>query len=62
MKPQGLDPQRHYRIREVNLAVGTTSRLPGQDTVVDGATLLRDGVTPACTKEFDSAVIEFTAE
>lgn len=62
VKPQGLDPQRHYRIREVNLAVGTASRLPGQDTVVDGATLMRDGVTPACTKEFDSAVIEFTAE
>ena len=62
VKPQGLDPQRHYRVREVNLPAGTKSELPNQDKVLTGADLMRDGVVPACTREFDSAVIEFSAE
>jgi alpha-galactosidase len=62
VKPQGLDPHLHYRIREVNLQEGTQSALPNQDQIIDGSTLMREGLTPYCTKEFDSSVIEFTAE
>ena len=62
VKPQGLDPERHYRIREVNRPAGVPSALPEQDQLLDGATLMRAGIIPACTKEFDSAVVEITAE
>ena len=62
VKPQGLDPQRQYRVREVNLPAGVKSSLPQSGTLLSGSAWMRDGVTPACTREFDSAVIEFTAE
>ena len=62
VKPAGLNPQRRYLVREVNLPEGTKSAMPEQDQIIDGATLMREGLTPNCTKQFDSAVIEFNAE
>lgn len=58
LKPQGLDPQAKYLIREVNLPEGVTSKLVENGQAVDGATLMRNGLIPPCRKEFDSAVIE----
>lgn len=61
IKPLGLDPQRAYRVKEVNLPTGAKSQLAKDGSVIDGATLMRDGITPPSTKQFDSSVIEFTA-
>ena len=62
VKPQGLDPQRRYRVREVNLPAGTASQLAKHDQVFDGATLMREGLVPPCHQPYESAVIELTAE
>ena len=62
VKLRGLDPEKRYRVREVNLPEGTFSKLAKDNQVVDGATLMREGLVPACEKEFDSAVIKLTAE
>ena len=60
--PGGLDPAKRYRVREVNLPAGSTSALPQHDKVIDGATLMRDGVFPPCTKLCDSMVVELVAQ
>ncbi len=52
VKLRGLDPQKTYIIREVNLPDGGTANSQS----LDGATLMRDGLTPPCKKEFDSAI------
>jgi len=62
VKPQGLDPQKRYRLQEVNLPEGTKSPLAENGRIMDGAALMRDGVVPPCRNEFDSAVIELTGE
>jgi alpha-galactosidase len=62
VKPRGLDPQRRYRIREVNLPGGAKSRMTADGQVLDGATLMRDGLVPPCHNEFDSSVIELISE
>jgi alpha-galactosidase len=61
VKLAGLDPQKKYRVREVNLVGDASSNLPENDKTLDGATLMRDGVTPTCSKELESAVIIFSA-
>ena len=58
VRPLGLDPQKRYQVREVNLPAGFVSQLPQNGTTFDGATLMREGLAPVCTKEFDSSVIE----
>jgi alpha-galactosidase len=62
VKLLGLDPHRRYRVRELNLAAGRSSLLSEDGKMFEGAALMRDGLTPPCLKEFDSAVIELTAE
>jgi alpha-galactosidase len=62
VKPQGLDPQRHYAVREVNLPEAMDSRMAATGETIDGATLMRDGVAVPCKNPFDSAVVEFIAE
>jgi len=59
VKPQGLDPQQKYRVREVNLPEGTVSQVKENDQVLDGATLMQQGLMSPCTKENQSAVILF---
>lgn len=61
VKPQGLDPARRYRVREINLPEGAKSRLGLHDQVVDGATLMADGFPAPLRRALDSAVIELTA-
>ena len=59
VKLEGLDPQRRYLVREVNLPEGTSSQLSGDGQVMDGTALMREGIVPPCKREFDSAVVEF---
>jgi alpha-galactosidase len=61
VKISGLDPQRRYRVHEVNLT-NCASVLAQENQLVDGATLASRGLTPPCRKEFESAVIELVAE
>ena len=61
-KPRGLDPVKHYRVRELNLPAGIMSMVPQNDKVLDGATLMREGITPSWTKSCDSLVVELLAE
>ncbi|MDP4290585.1 MAG: alpha-galactosidase [Bacteroidota bacterium] len=60
LKPRGLDPLRKYRIKEVNLPENESSKLAIDGKVLDGATLMRDGLIPTSKNEFDSMVIEFS--
>ena len=62
VKLRGLDPQRHYRVREVNLPNGAQSQMAADGQGIDGATLMRDGLLPPCRNEFDSAVVELNAD
>ena len=62
VKPRGLDPRMHYHVSEVNLPAGAKSQLAGDGQIVDGATLMRDGLVPPCRKEFESAVAELAGE
>ncbi len=62
VKPKGLDPQRRYKVREVNLPEGASSQLPGDGQVMDGAMLMGDGVMPSCKREFESAVVELVED
>jgi alpha-galactosidase len=59
VKLRGLDPQRRYRVRELNLAAADIDQ---NDKVVHGQALMRDGIVPPCRKEFDSAIFECVAE
>jgi len=61
VKPQGLDPAKRYQVREMSLSEGAASRMAKDGEVIDGATLMRDGLVPPCTKEFDSTVIELNS-
>ena len=60
VKPRGLDPQKKYLVREVNLSAG--SKPWGLDKITSGSDLMQNGFTPPVKKEFASAVIELTAE
>jgi alpha-galactosidase len=59
VKPQGLDPQKNYQVREISAG---HARLGIDGQVMSGAKLMQDGIVPPCQKEFDSVVIELTGE
>jgi alpha-galactosidase len=61
VKPRGLDPQKKYLVREVNLPAGQKSTLTVDGRTIDGGILMRDGLIPPCQNEFDSIIIEFLA-
>ena len=61
VKPLGLDPQREYRVRELNLPTGTKSQLASDGKTIRGETIMRDGIIPPGSKELDSSVIELVA-
>ncbi len=62
VKLRGLDPERRYRVHEVNLPPGRNSRLALHDRVVSGATLMADGFAAPLRRSLESAVIEVVAE
>jgi alpha-galactosidase len=59
---RGLDPQRRYKIHELNLPAGSNSKLATQDKIIEGASLMADGLQPPISSEFTSAVIGLVAE
>jgi alpha-galactosidase len=62
VKLRGLDPRRHYRLREVNLPEGAPCLFARQGQLLDGAALMSDGLLPPAHKEFDSSLIELVGE
>ena len=56
----GLDPQRRYRVRELNLYPGAKSSLPA-DQVYSGDFLLNVGLNPDVNLQRTSVVLELTA-
>jgi alpha-galactosidase len=58
---RGLDPQKRYRVREVNLAAGTSSGLQLNGQTIDGSVLMRDGLLPPVDSEFSSSIVELTS-
>jgi alpha-galactosidase len=57
VRPQGLEPARHYVIHELNPAPGRAA-LPQEGKVFTGEVLMRDGLTPSCAKSLEACVIE----
>ncbi|WP_029902519.1 alpha-galactosidase [Prevotella sp. 10(H)] len=62
IKLQGLDPMKKYRIREINLMPGATSRLAENDKVYSGDYLMKIGIDAFTATRLNSRVIELTAE
>ncbi len=56
-KPQGLDPAKHYTVRELNPAPGRPG-LPQEGKTFTGEALMRDGLIPACAKQLEACAIE----
>jgi alpha-galactosidase len=57
--PQGLDPERRYRIHELNPEPGRAA-LAQEGQTVTGAELMRAGITPSCAKGLEASVIELS--
>jgi alpha-galactosidase len=64
VKLEGLDPQKKYRIREINLFPGTKSAQPDNDKVVSGEYLLTTGMNlaPGRANALTSNIYEITEE
>ncbi len=61
VKPGGLDPERRYRIEEVNVKPGDTSKLELHEQSRSGRELMEEGIKLPLARQFDSAVLLFTA-
>lgn len=57
VRPQGLDPAKKYLVRELNPAPGR-AKLAQEGKTLTGEELMRDGVTPSCSKAIEACVIE----
>ncbi len=55
--PQGLDPARHYTVRELNPAPGRAA-LPAEGKSLTGADLMSGGIVPSCSKALEACVVE----
>ena len=53
----GLDAQKKYRVEEVSLAKGVTSRFPANGKVFTGAELMEKGLENPLNTQFESAVL-----
>jgi alpha-galactosidase len=64
VKLQGLDPQKKYRIKEINLFPGTKSSQPDNEKVVTGDYLLTTGLNlaPGRANALTSNIYEITEE
>jgi alpha-galactosidase len=58
--PQGLDPERHYTLRELNPAPGRPA-LPQEGKTFTGAELMCNGITPSCSQALEACVIELSS-
>ncbi|MCF0159486.1 MAG: alpha-galactosidase, partial [Bacteroidaceae bacterium] len=62
VKMQGLDPDKKYKVEEINLMPGQRSKLAENGKIFSGDYLMRIGVAALTTDEAASKVIELTAE
>ena len=59
---QGLDPNRQYRIEEINLMPGQKSRMKGNAQTFSGDYLMKVGIDALTPNRLQSRVVEITAE
>lgn len=57
VRPQGLNPDQRYAVRELNPAPGREV-IPQEGKTFTGAELMRDGVLPSCSKAVEACVME----
>lgn len=57
VRPQGLDPNRVYVVRELNPAPGR-SPLPQEGKSINGEQLMREGLLPSCSRALEACVVE----
>lgn len=62
VKLQGLDPERHYLVREINLMPGKKSRIPQNGKVFSGDYLMKVGLDLLSFKHNTSVVVELTEQ
>ena len=55
--PQGLDPAKSYKISELNPAPGRPA-MEQEGKTFTGEELMRDGISPSCSKALEASVIE----
>jgi alpha-galactosidase len=60
VRPQGLDPIKHYALRELNPAPGRT-QMAQNGKIFTGEELMRDGILPSCSKALEASVIELNS-
>lgn len=59
---QGLDINKMYRVKEINMMPGSNSSLKGNDQVFSGEYLMNVGLDLFTTQQLNSRLIEITAE
>jgi alpha-galactosidase len=57
VRPQGLDPAKHYVLHELNPAPGRPA-LAAESKSISGNDLMRDGIIPSFAKAMEACVIE----
>ena len=62
VKLQGLDAQKKYRVKEINLMPNAKSNLNANDKVLSGDYLMKVGINAFTNSQTNSRVIELTAE
>ena len=62
VKLQGLDPMKKYKVKEINMMPGVTSRLSEDGNVYSGDYLMKIGLDAFTGSRMNSKVIELTAQ
>ncbi|MES2276767.1 MAG: alpha-galactosidase [Bacteroidota bacterium] len=64
VKLQGLDPQKQYKIEEINLVEGAKATIPENGKTYSGDYLMSVGISPAAGRAIErtSTVVEITAQ
>lgn len=61
VKPQGLNPDQNYTVRELNPAPGRAA-MPMQGKQISGAELMKSGIIPSCANALEACVILISPE
>jgi alpha-galactosidase len=59
VRPQGLDPVKHYTVHELNPPPGRAP-MPQEGKTFTGGELMNDGVVPSCKDAVEASVIELS--
>ncbi|MDR0431428.1 MAG: alpha-galactosidase [Tannerellaceae bacterium] len=62
VKLQGLEPSKNYKVEEINLMPGTTSRLGENDKIYSGDYLMKVGLKAFTNGQINSRIIEITQQ